>query len=132
MDELRPQSVPNSPFQFSGAVEVTGTAAVRAAQEAAQREEGHRLLAACSYLGVLFLVPLIIDKDDDFVRFHLRQGIAMFALTVVASFGFLNESAGTLLMLAIIVVSLVAAYRTTQGSKWVLPVIGHYAQKIIL
>lgn len=95
-------------------------------------EEAHPILAGCSYLGVLFLIPLLFDQGDEFVRFHVRQGIALFGLEVVASFGFLNETIGSALMLVIIVISLAAAIRTFNGKKWLLPVIGHYAQRIRL
>ena len=94
--------------------------------------ENHRLAAACSYLGILLLIPLLADKDDEFVRFHVRQGIVVFVLEVIASIGFLSETAGTLVMLALVLLSIVAAWRTYKGKKWLLPVLGHYAQRIQL
>lgn len=94
--------------------------------------ERHRLIAACSYLGVLFLIPLLAEKEDEFVRFHVRQGIVLFALEVIASFAFLNEGIGSLIMLVLIVISLVAAWRTYKGKKWLLPIVGQYAQRIKL
>lgn len=98
--------------------------------EATPANEPHRLLAACSYLGILFLIPLLLEKDDQFVKFHLRQGIALFAVGVIASFGFHYRSGGSALMFAVCIISLVAAFRAFNNEKWVLPLIGKYAAKI--
>ncbi|MEY4722687.1 MAG: hypothetical protein RLZZ324_200, partial [Candidatus Parcubacteria bacterium] len=96
-------------------------------------EEPHHVMAMLSYLGILFLIPLLMDKHhDEFVLFHLRQGIVMFALEVLASMLFWNRNAGDMLTFALIVVSLVAAYRTYKSEKWVLPIVGQYAQRIKL
>ncbi len=35
-------------------------------------------MAALSYFGILFLIPLIARKDSPFVRFHLNQAISLF------------------------------------------------------
>jgi uncharacterized membrane protein len=99
---------------------------------ASSHEQPHRLLAACSYLGVLFVIPLLAEKDDEFVKFHLRQGIALFLVGVVASFGFHWRRGGSMLELVVIVFSLVAAWRAWKGKRWTLPLIGKYAAKISL
>lgn len=39
---------------------------------------GSVIMAAMSYLGILFLVPLIFAKDDDFAQYHSRQGLMLF------------------------------------------------------
>lgn len=38
---------------------------------------GNRLKAACSYLGVFVLVPLLMAKKSWFARFHANQGLAL-------------------------------------------------------
>lgn len=43
----------------------------------------NRLLAALSYLSVLFILPFILCKDDKFAMFHARQGAILFAVTAV-------------------------------------------------
>jgi fumarate reductase subunit D len=106
--------------------------ASKEASKPAAPNEPHRLLAACSYLGVLFLIPLLVEKEDAFVKFHLRQGIALFSIGVIASFGFHYRSGGSMLMFAVVVISLVAAIRAFNNEKWTLPIIGKYAAKIDL
>ena len=34
-----------------------------------------RFMAIVSYLGILCLVPLIMNRDDEFVYFHAKQGL---------------------------------------------------------
>ena len=46
-----------------------------------------RVLAAVCYIPLGFILPYFLQKnDEDFVIFHLRQAIAMFVVTLVASF----------------------------------------------
>lgn len=43
--------------------------------------QSNRLLAALSYLWVLFLLPFIFCRDDSFALYHARQGLILFAVT---------------------------------------------------
>ena len=43
----------------------------------------NKLLAALSYLSVLFVLPFIFCKDDKYAMFHARQGAILFAVTAV-------------------------------------------------
>ena len=43
----------------------------------------NKLLAALSYLSVLFILPFIFCKDDKYAMFHARQGAILFAITAV-------------------------------------------------
>ena len=49
--------------------------------------ENNRTVALLSYLGILFLVPLIVAKKSKFAMFHVNQGIIFFiaciALTMI-------------------------------------------------
>ncbi|MFA5270058.1 MAG: hypothetical protein WC400_00320 [Patescibacteria group bacterium] len=45
-----------------------------------------RVFAALSYLSVLFVIPWITKRDDKFVMFHVRQGVVLFLVEVVAWF----------------------------------------------
>jgi len=41
-------------------------------------------LAGLSYLGFLCVIPLIFAKNNKFILHHSRQGVALFALEVLA------------------------------------------------
>lgn len=47
-----------------------------------------KLLSAISYLGILFLIPMIFRHDDEYAAFHAKQGLGLFVYNIVA--GILN------------------------------------------
>ena len=66
--------------------ETEGTAAwTQAAGDAARSRSSqpNKLLAALSYLSVLFILPFLFCKDDKYAMFHARQGAILFAVTAV-------------------------------------------------
>ena len=56
--------------------------------ETVQSEGGlrARVMAAFSYLGILCFVPLLLNRDDEFVQFHARQGLVLWMCGVLAIF----------------------------------------------
>ncbi len=50
----------------------------------AQSTEGNKLFAALSYLSFLFVLPYILTPQDDFARYHAKQGLKLFIFTIVA------------------------------------------------
>ena len=46
------------------------------------------LLAVLSYLNILVLIPLLLSKKNDFVKYHARQGALLFLFSVIAIFAF--------------------------------------------
>ena len=45
--------------------------------------QSNKLLAALSYLSVLFVLPFIFCKEDKYAMFHARQGAILFAVTAI-------------------------------------------------
>lgn len=45
-----------------------------------------RVFAAMSYLSVLFIVPWVVKRDDAYVMFHVKQGVALFMAEVIVWF----------------------------------------------
>ncbi len=97
-----------------------------------KKDTEERILAALSYLGLLFLIPMLTRKDNEFCKYHVRQGIVLFAIDVLFSFGFLHSTLGAIVSLVITILSIIAIVRTLQGVKWELPLVGKYAQRIKL
>ena len=80
------------------------------------------------------LIIILIEKEDDFVRFHAMQSIITFgALTVLSImfgtmfmlFGFI----GPLIQVAGIALWILLMVKAYQGEKFMLPVIGEMADK---
>lgn len=102
----------------------------------------NKILALLSYLGILFIVPLIAAPQSKFAKFHANQGLVLFiacvvvglagsvlqAIAVVLGFLFLALvnvlfTAVGLVLLALIIIGIVNA---CQGKAKELPLIGHF------
>jgi uncharacterized membrane protein len=92
--------------------------------------EDDKVIAAIAYLGILFLIPLLLKKNSKFAIYHARQGLVLFALEVglwLLSLGLAYSSAVTLQRLVLTLwvgVTFVALYGLVQalrGNWWKLP-----------
>jgi uncharacterized membrane protein len=59
--------------------------ATNAAGERKAGQEAQKGMAVLSYFGFLFLIPLFAARDDEFVQFHVNQGIAVFLVEIAAN-----------------------------------------------
>lgn len=59
----------------------TGEKAEKAAKSFAKNS---RLLATLSYLGILFVLPFLINKDDGFSIYHAKQGGILFLYGILS------------------------------------------------
>ena len=98
-----------------------------AAPETPQPPRRAKLMAALCYLNVLILIPACSKpRHDEFVKFHLNQGLVVLALaTVCACVGFLPHGSelGLTLTLLVDVLSLVGLVQTLRGLQTPLPII---------
>ena len=89
-------------------------------QEDVARNKG---LGYLCYLGPLVLVPLLTNKDSDFLRFHSNQGLLLFIVEVLGSI-----LSGGLVGLAASIFSLVCMVKglraVSRGEKEELPLVG--------
>jgi uncharacterized membrane protein len=91
------------------------------------------LMAALSYVWVLSVVMLVIKKDDEFVKFHAKQGTVLFLVSVVAwLLSMVLFFLGPLLSVAIAIVCIIGFIKALSGERYKLPVIGDLAEKIKL
>ncbi|MBF0448117.1 MAG: hypothetical protein HQL67_07960 [Magnetococcales bacterium] len=93
-----------------------------------------RLLALFSYLGVLCLVPLIFNKDDEYVNFHARQGLVLWIWGVLSIFSLHIPVAGAFFFsFSVLVIAMFAAIGIVSvvlTRAWRLPVIGMIASRL--
>jgi uncharacterized membrane protein len=104
----------------------------------AKKNAGDDHIIAClSYLGILFLIPLLAKKDSKFCMFHAKQGLALFIVSIIISFlgmipllgWFIILPLGMLFVLILAIWGIVAAL---QGKETKLPLIGSLAEKFDL
>ncbi len=93
------------------------------------------LLLVLCYLGLLALVPYLVARDREALRFHARQGLALAILevgcagiAVIPMIGFVGVL-GLFLCLALSVVGMVKAFG---GQRWRMPVAADIAERLDL
>ena len=84
-----------------------------------------RLLAALSYFGVLCFIPLLVNKDDEIVAFHAKQGLILWVWTMAAFFVVYLPGLGRLLFqvssFAVPAYALVGLIAVILHKQWKLP-----------
>lgn len=98
-----------------------------------KKEEKVNPLAILSYLGVLVLVPLLVEKKDEFVKFHTRQGLALFiceiATFAISWFPILGWILGYIAWILWVVLSIIGILNVLSGKKSSLPLVGGLAER---
>ena len=89
---------------------------------------GNKLLAAISYIGILFLVPLLAAKDDAFARFHANQGLVLFlaglALGIIGIVPFIGPIVAGIGGVVTFVFAILGIINALKGEMKPLPLIG--------
>lgn len=93
-----------------------------------------------AYLGILALIPFFVVKDNEYVRWHSKQGLVLvgfeivlwIALMIIGFIPILNiifAFLGLFIWLAILVLHIFCIVRALKGDRWYVPVIGIYTDK---
>ncbi len=97
-------------------------------------EEG-KIYAFFGYWGILFLVPILAKKDNDFAVFHGKQGLVLFVLEIIVSIlgsipyigWFVIWPLGYIFCGVMAIIGMVQAL---SGKYWKMPLLGGFAEKI--
>lgn len=93
-----------------------------------------RFWVVLSYCWVLAFIPYFFKARNEFVFFHARQGVILFITEIILIFLSLIPLVGQLISLIGSVFCfyffLRALINGLAGRKWVLPMIGRYAQRL--
>lgn len=93
-----------------------------------------------SYLGLLALIPLLVEKDDPEVQWHAKHGLVQLVLFVIIGVA-MNVIAitgiGALLScgimpfvsLAWLVIAILSIVKATKGERFLIPGISDFASK---
>ncbi|MBI5037663.1 MAG: DUF4870 domain-containing protein [Candidatus Kerfeldbacteria bacterium] len=84
------------------------------------------LMAALSYVWILSIVMLIIKKDDEFVKYHAKQGLILFILSFVGVIPVI----GWFVWLAVVILDIIGFIKALSGERYKVPVVGDLAEKI--
>ncbi|MFA5134255.1 MAG: DUF4870 domain-containing protein [Patescibacteria group bacterium] len=91
----------------------------------ASKNSDSNLMAALSYVWVLSVVMLVIKKDDEFVKFHAKQGLVLFLASWLAWI----PAIGWALGLVIVVLVIIGFLKAQSGERYKMPVVGDIAEK---
>ena len=101
------------------------------------------LTAVLSYLSILVLIPYFMTekKRNDFIRFHLKQGLALFIAEIIIwvvdfILGYIPYIGGLLsillsiLNLVLVIISIIALIKAISGEKWKIPILSDFSKNI--
>jgi len=102
-------------------------------EEVKEKKEGGNAIAVLSYLGILVIIPILVDKENDFVKFHIKQGLTLLVTGIIGMFVGVVPIIGWIIApfitLALIVLAILGIVNVLGGKKKELPLIGKYAEK---
>ena len=92
--------------------------------------EENRAITYLSYLGLLFLVPMLVKKDSKFAQFHAKQGLVLTVACFIGSFLIPVFGLGLLIYLGVLILSIMGLLSVNNGEMKELPLVGDLAKKI--
>lgn len=99
------------------------------------------LFSILSYIGILWLIPLLVEKNDKVVRFHVNQGIVLFIFDIIGSIAvgilsaifvfipvisFLGDVIASLFGILCFVLMIIGIVNAANKSEKPLPIIGKF------
>jgi uncharacterized membrane protein len=110
------------------------------ASEGGGESSNRTLMIVLSYLGLLALIPLLMEKDDQEVQWHAKHGLVLFATWVILGFvlgalsavpvlGCLSLLVSLFLPIAALVVHIICIVKGINGERFVIPFISDFANK---
>jgi uncharacterized membrane protein len=101
------------------------------------------VMIVLSYLWLLALVPLLVEKDDREVQWHAKHGIVLMLAEIVfwIAVTIVQMALGTILgcvvgllsffvWIAIVVVHIIAIVKGVNGSRLIVPGVSQYADRL--
>lgn len=111
------------------------------ASSGAGESSNRGLMIALSYLWLLALIPLLVEKEDGEVQWHAKHGLTLLVAEVVLwiVFAILSMALGPLacvlaivqmvLFIAIVVVHIICIVKGVNGDRFLVPGISQYADR---
>jgi uncharacterized membrane protein len=101
-----------------------------------------------SYLGLLALIPLLVEKDDKNVQWHAKHGLVLFAAAFILSIvlwvltgvitmvpglgclvGLISFFAGMGLWVGYLIVIVMGIMKALKGERFMVPGVSEYANR---
>jgi uncharacterized membrane protein len=104
------------------------------------------LMVILSYLWILFLVPLLVEKDDAEVQWHAKHGMVLTIAEIILSIGLfvvntvLSMVSGglgcilgilsPLVWVAFLIVRILCMVKGVNGQRFIVPGVSQYVEKV--
>ena len=111
----------------TGTARSTGARSVNTIPSLGEGES--KVLAALSYVSILFLLPYFLRRDDSFAMYHARQGLVLLIYGVLADILGTIPVIGWIFGLFRIYCVFKGISNAVKGVKEPLPYIGKYAER---
>ncbi|MEK9132105.1 MAG: hypothetical protein AAB606_00120 [Patescibacteria group bacterium] len=96
-------------------------------------DNDEKFFAALGYFGPLFVIPLLVKPKSQYCKFHAKQSIALFIISILVLIVLASvPMIGSLLTLTLFAVYVLAIYQSYQGKAWAIPIVSVFAGKIDL
>ncbi len=99
-----------------------------------ERSVRSRMMAFMCYLGVLVFVPLAMNRDDEYVYFHARQGLVIWVAGILAIFMLYVPGLGKLvfsfLAMMVVIFSFLGLVSVLLHKAWKLPIVYGLSTKL--
>jgi len=92
-----------------------------------------KVFALLAYMSILFLIPLFAQRGNNFVLFHVKQGLVLFiiecAVCVIRFLPVIGEVIFVFGMVICGILSLVGIIKACMNELWEMPVVFDFAEK---
>jgi uncharacterized membrane protein len=92
------------------------------------------VMGILAYIGPLVIVSYLVAKNEPFVKFHIKQGLVLFVLSVILWFLLSSPLAFVLYMFSwvifpvLFVFSVIGIVNVVKGEEKPLPLIGRFSE----
>ncbi len=88
----------------------------------------YKVYGVLSYIGILFIIGLIVDNNARYIRFHANQGIILLIAGIIGamigSVPIVGELIGVIISIGVFVGAIIGIVTAIQGEEKPLPLIG--------
>lgn len=94
--------------------------------------EANKAISVLSYIGILFLIPMLAKKDSPYAQFHAKQGLVLFLFAIIVNvilvIPFIGWIIGFIGWIFVVVVAIMGIVNALSGKAKELPLIGQFAK----
>ncbi len=92
----------------------------------------NKVMAVLAYLGPLVIISYLVSKNDPFVKFHIKQGLVLFVISIImwvlggGMFFYSFWMLWRIVHLAVIILSIIGIINVLGNKEKELPLVGQF------